>query len=58
MRKDDLTRLRHMIDFAKGALRFAEHRSRGDLARAGSDLERLISTRLGAAPLAGSRAER
>jgi len=31
MRKDDLTRLRHMIEFAKGALRFAEHRSREDL---------------------------
>ena len=31
MRKDDLTRLRHMIDFAKEALRFAENRSRKDL---------------------------
>ena len=31
MRKDDLTRLRHMIEFAQGALRFAEHRSREDL---------------------------
>jgi len=33
MRKDDLTRLRHMIEFAQGALRFAEHRSREDLDR-------------------------
>jgi uncharacterized protein with HEPN domain len=31
MRKDDLTRLRHMIEFAKRALRFAEHRCREDL---------------------------
>jgi uncharacterized protein with HEPN domain len=33
MRKDDLTRLRHMIEFAQGALRFAEHRTREDLDR-------------------------
>jgi uncharacterized protein with HEPN domain len=32
MRKDDLTRLRHMMEFAQSALRFAEHRSREDLA--------------------------
>ena len=31
MRKDDLARLRHMIEFAQGARRFAEHRSREDL---------------------------
>ncbi len=31
MRKDDLTRLQHMIEFAQGALRFAEHRDREDL---------------------------
>ncbi|MFH1112804.1 MAG: HepT-like ribonuclease domain-containing protein [Pseudomonadota bacterium] len=31
MRKDDLTRLRHMVEFAQGALRFAGHRSREDL---------------------------
>lgn len=31
MRKDDLTRLRHMIEFAQEALRFAENRSREDL---------------------------
>ena len=33
MRKDDLVRLRHMIEFAQGALRFAEHKSREDLDR-------------------------
>lgn len=30
MRKDDLTRLRHMIEFAQGALRFAQGRTRED----------------------------
>jgi uncharacterized protein with HEPN domain len=33
MRKDDLIRLRHIIEFAKKAMRFAEHRSREDLDR-------------------------
>lgn len=31
MRKDDLTRLRHMIEFAQGALGFTENRTREDL---------------------------
>jgi len=31
MRKDDLARLRHMIEFAQGALGFAKNRSREDL---------------------------
>jgi uncharacterized protein with HEPN domain len=31
LRKDDLTRLRHMIEFAQRALRFAERRSREHL---------------------------
>lgn len=31
MQRDDLTRLRHMIEFAQRALRFVEHRSREDL---------------------------
>jgi hypothetical protein len=33
MRKDDLIRLRHIIEFANKAMRFAEHRSREDLDR-------------------------
>ena len=31
MQRDDLTRLRHMIEFAQRAQRFVEHRSREDL---------------------------
>jgi hypothetical protein len=31
MRKDDLTRLRHMIEFAQEALRCAQNRTREDL---------------------------
>jgi uncharacterized protein with HEPN domain len=31
MQRDDLARLRHMIEFAQGALRFVRHRSREDL---------------------------
>ncbi len=41
MRKDDLARLRHMIEFAQGALRFAEHRSREDL-----DHDQMLTLRL------------
>jgi uncharacterized protein with HEPN domain len=41
MRKDDLTRLRHMIESAEEALCFAEHRSREDL-----DQDRMLTLAL------------